>query len=102
MRTWETLLCPSPQARCKAVCPEPSFSSIFTEGCSRRAFTISSFPRSAAKCSGVLPLIPLMDGSAPRCKRTFTVERPLNLCDKCHKSESIVRSIIIHICNLQV
>ena len=78
-RSWQTLLCPSLQAICNAVFPELSLALTWTFGCSKRTLTISSFPLRAAKCNGVLPFLPLMEGSAPPCKRASTVEIPLNL-----------------------
>ena len=78
-RSLQALQCPSVQARCKAVFPELSFASTLTFGCSNRTLTISSFPLHAAKCDGVLSFLPLIEGSAPPCKRASTVERPLNL-----------------------
>ena len=78
-RSWQTLLCPSLQAICNAVFPELSLALTLTFGCSKRTLTISSFPLRAAKCNGVLPFLPLIEGSAPLCKRASTAERPLNL-----------------------
>ena len=78
-RSWQTLLCPSLQAMCNAVFPELSLALTLSFGCFRRTLTISSFPLRAAKCNGVLPFLPLIEGSAPPCKRASTVSRPLNL-----------------------
>ena len=82
-KSWQTLLCPSLQAKCNAVFPELSLASTLTFGCSNRTLTISSFPLRAAKCNGVLPFLPLIEGSAPAFKRASTVKRPLNLQHIC-------------------